>query len=313
MAVLERESRQGSAAYRSRLAHMREKVSSGSTLAEAMRACGSYFPPLACELVEVGEATGRLDSVLARLGEHYQHVQKLRRTFLLGIIWPAIELVGAVLIIGLLIFFLGILGTSTTIMGLAGPRGFVIYCGIILAIAAVVAVGIVGLVRGWFGAWPAQILVRLPVVGRAIRTMALARLSWTLSLALDAGIDAGRSIRMAIQSTQNSYFTRHADAAVTTVLRGGQFHEALEKTGAFPHDFLSSLETAEVSGTESESLSRLSAEYQQQAESAMTALTIAASVAIWMLVAALIIAVIFYMITELYLKPINDALKELQM
>ena len=98
-------------------------------------------------------------------------------------------------------------------------------------------------------------------------------------MALDSGIDASRAIRMALQSTHNAYFTRHMDAAEAVIERGGQFYEALQKTGAFPHEFLTSLQNAELSGTESESLSRLSEDYQRQAETATTALAVIASMA----------------------------------
>ncbi len=72
--------------------------------------------------------------------------------------------------------------------------------------------------------------MRVPVVGTTLQTMALARLSWTLSLALNAGIDARRAIRMALQSTQNRYYTQHIDKAEAVIVRGGQFHEALRRT-----------------------------------------------------------------------------------
>ena len=95
MAVLQREAEHGTPAYRRNMSHVRDKVSSGMTLAEGMRDCGTYFPPLTCELVDVGEQTGRLEAVLLRMAEHYQHVIRLRRVFLMGILWPAIELTSA--------------------------------------------------------------------------------------------------------------------------------------------------------------------------------------------------------------------------
>ncbi len=309
LAVLQREAEHGTPAYRRNMSHVHDQVSGGMTLAEGLRDCGKYFPQLTCELVDVGEQTGRLEAVLLRLAEHYQHVLRLRRVFLMGILWPAIELTFGIVAIGLLIFFLGVLGTSVTMFGLSGTSGLAIYGGIVLALAAGLALVTFGLMRGWFGSWPGQLVVRLPVVGKAIQTMALARLSWTMSLSLDAGIDAPRAIRMALESTQNAYYTRHIDTAVARVMRGGQFHEALAGTGVFSSDFLTALQNAELSGTESESLSRMSDDYQKQAEAATTALAIAASVAIWVLVGTLFIFMIFYLFMNLYMKPINEALE----
>ncbi|MHB0959207.1 MAG: type II secretion system F family protein [Pirellulaceae bacterium] len=311
LATLRRESGYGSLVYRRNMAEVFESVSGGATLAEAMRERSPYFPPLTCELVDVGEQTGNLESILLRLSEHYQHLLRLRRTFLIGIFWPVLQLTVAILVIGLLILLLGILGTSTTFFGLSGIGGVIIYA--IVVGSCIVAVGLLGfgLLRGWFGAWPEHLLMRMPVVGKTLQTMALARLAWTLSLALNAGIDAGRAIRMALQSTQSGYYIRHAAEIEAVIIRGGQFHEALRGTGVFSDEFLTALETAELTGTESESLAHLSEDYQRRAETATLALAVAASVMIWALVAAMMIYVIFRLFFTLYLNPMNEALEML--
>jgi type IV pilus assembly protein PilC len=308
-AALQRESGTGGPAYRQNMGQVADRVNGGATLAEALRSCGNFFPELTCELTDVGETTGNLESVLLRLSDYYQHLLRLRKTFVLGIFWPALELVMAVCIVGLLIWLLGVIGNSAKIFGLSGARGAMIYAVVVLGGAALIALAIRGLLRGWFGSLPSALLMRLPVVGKTLQTMALARLSWTLSLALDAGIDAGRAIRMGLRSTQNRFYTEHIDKAEAVIMRHGQFHEALQATGVFRDEFLSALETAEVSGTESESLTRLSQDYQSQAETSTLALTVAASVAIWILVAALIIYMVFYLFMNLYMKPINEALE----
>jgi type II secretory pathway component PulF len=309
LATLRRESGYGSPAYRRNMTQVAERVRGGATFAEAMRDCSPYFPPLTCELVDVGEQTGNLESVLLRLADHYQHMLRLRRTFLFGIFWPILELTVAVFVIGLLILMLGVLGATTTVFGLSGTRGVTIYAAVI--VGCIVAIGLLarGLLRGWFGPLPGSLLMRVPVVGATLQTMALARFAWTLSLALNAGIDACRAIRMALQSTQNRYYTRHTVEIEAVIMRGGQFHEALRHGGVFSDEFLAALETAEITGTESESLTRLSEDYQRRAETATLALAVAASLAIWALVAALIIYVIFRLFFTLYLDPIHEALE----
>jgi type IV pilus assembly protein PilC len=307
--VLQREARSGTPAFQRNMARVEIGVGKGQTIAEAMKDCGGYFPPLVCELIDVGEETGRLESVLLRLAEHYQHLIKLRRVFLLGILWPGLNLTMAVLAIGGLILLPPLLfGVSVPVFGLSGPTGALIFFGLV-AVVGVTLFGVsVGLLRGWFGPLPSRLLLYLPGVGKAIRTMALARLSWTLSIALESGVDAGRSMRLALQSTRLHYFARHVDEVDATIERGGQFHEALARTGVFPRDFLTALENAELSGTESESLARMSADYQSQAESASTALAVIASMAIWVLVGVLMVAMIVYLFMTLYMRPIQDAL-----
>ncbi|MFO7902928.1 MAG: type II secretion system F family protein [Pirellulaceae bacterium] len=307
--VLQREAEHGPRAFRRNMSEVREKVSHGMSLSEAMRDGGSYFPPLMCELIHVGEETGRLDSVLLRLAEHYQQLITLRRKFLSGLLWPGLELGFAILVIGALIALPPMLfGVSIPVFGLSGARGAVIYFGIVLAVVLGGAAAGYGLTRGWFGTLPGRLIVHVPVVGKAIKTMALARHAWTLSLALDSGVEAGRAMRLALQSTHLRYFTRHIEQVAVDIQSGRQFHEALQRTRAFPHEFLTTLENAELSGTEGASLSRLSEDYQQQAESATTTLAVVGSMFIMGLVFGLLIFMIFYLVVNLYLKPINEAL-----
>ena len=289
MGVLNREATHGTSAYRRHMTHVAEMVGKGTSLAEAMRDCGRYFPPLVCELVDVGEQTGRLESVLLRMADHYQHMRSLRRVFLLGILWPSLQLIVAILIIGLLIFLLGALGSSVEVFGLSGTRGVVIYAAVVLTAFAVVALAARGLLRGWFGPWPGQLIMRIPGGGQLDQDHGDGAAGLDLVTGAGRGHRRGAAMRMALQSTQNAYFTRHMDAAEAVIVRGGQFHEALQKTGTFTHDFLTSLQNAELSGTESESLSRLSEDYQRQAETATTALAVAASMLIWGLVGALLV------------------------
>ncbi len=308
-AALARESGLGSPAFGRQMGRVADHVARGATLAEALRERGTYFPPLLCELVDVGETTGNLDAVLLHLAEHYQHLLRMRRAFLLGILWPAVQLVLALGAIGLLILLLGALGTSSAVFGLAGVSGLAIYGLVVFGVFALVVLIVCGLLRGWFGPWPNALLMRTPVVGTTLQTMALARLSWTLSLTLNAGIDAHRAVRMALASTQSRYYTQHIDAADAVIARRGQFHEALRATGAFREEFLTAVENAEISGTETESLAHLSRDYQQRAEAATMALSVAASVAIWILIGALLVFMIFYLFFNLYMKPQRELLE----
>ncbi len=263
--VWSQESERGSPRYRQHAAEVSRLVSKGSGMAEALRQCEGYFPNLTCEMVAVGEETGHVETVLLRLSDHYQHLLRLRRTFLAGIAWPVIQLVAGVVILGLLILILGVISsTSPGVFGLAGPTGLLIYCLLVGLAAGAITLAVLSVTRGWLGTWPYEVLIRIPGLGTSLRTMALARLSWTLSMALNAGVEAQRAMGMALDSTQNPYFTTHKADADQVILRGGEFHEALRRTGVFPEEFLDEIENAEVAGTQTESLMRLAEQYRER-------------------------------------------------
>src|SRR5438309_7082626 len=98
--VWELEERHAIGPLKNALGTVRSQVASGGTVAEGMQATG-YFPPMFVQMVAVGEQTGKLDEVLLRLAEHYEHMARLRRNFWIGVAWPLFSLVFGVVIIGL--------------------------------------------------------------------------------------------------------------------------------------------------------------------------------------------------------------------
>lgn len=309
--IFEMESQRGKATYREAMERIRGEIADGASLHEGIEACGPYFPVMVRELVRVGERSGRLDAVLLRLADHYDHLVKLRREFVQAIAWPAIQLGMAVAVIGLLIWIMGaFLGNRVDILGfgLMGTAGLVTYLFFVCTITFGLGIGVIGLLRGWFGRTPLAIAMRIPGIGGCLRSFALARLSWSLALALEAGVDARESMRLALRSTQNSYYTSHEEQVDQVIERGGEFHESLRATNAFPDEFLDSLEAAELSGTHSETMQRLSDEYEERARLASRLLTTIATYAVWVMVAMIIISMIFRL-AFFYLNTVNQALE----
>jgi type II secretory pathway component PulF len=312
-----REANHGSAAHRQCVGRISEAINTGDTLASALADCGDFFPPLVVTLIDVGERTGRLDDVLHGLAEHYEHLLALRKTFLIGIAWPALQLLAAIGVVGLLIWILGVIpsgagGQATDILGfgLIGTSGMLTYFGLVGVVAAGTTVFVMALMRGALGPGPMQLAMRLPVIGNCLKTSALSRLAWTLSLSLDSGLDARRAMQLALRSTENAYYTSHLEDVDAAIVRGNEFHEALRATGIFPDDFVHALEVAEVSGTHGESLQRLAIDYRERTKSAARALTIAATTAVWIFVAGVLIFLIFRLALS-YIGMIYDALEPL--
>ncbi len=307
--VWTQESERGNSQYRQHAAEVLRLVSKGSGLAEALRSCHGYFPRLTCEMVAVGEETGHVESVFLKLAEHYDHLLRLRRNFLAGIAWPMIQLIAGIFILGLLILILGVISeTSPGVFGLAGPSGFVTYCLIVGLAAGAVVLGTLAVTRGWLGTWPYEILIRIPGLGTSIRTMALARLAWTLSMALNAGVEARRAMSLALDSTQNPYFTAHKATADAVILRGGEFHEALRARGSFHKIFLMNLRMPKWPARKQNRCCGWRINIAS-AETSSKVLAMLAGFAIWAMIAVVFLFVIISLVLNLYIAPINEALE----
>ncbi len=311
--IVARESQRARGAARRPLAQLDEAIRRGDSLTAAFEAIGEFFPPLMRRMIEVGEATGRSAEVFAQLADHYQLRRELRRAFLLSIVWPMVQLGLALAVVGLLIWLLGVVNAMTgghvdpLGLGLIGGRGLAIYLGAVGGVALVAAGLIWSFRRGWW--WAARWqrwAMRLPVVGRALRDLALARIAWALHLTMGAGMDVPRALEISMAAARNAKFDDDSIALRQSVAQGASIAEAFRSLSGYPDEFLDGLAVGEQSGRLSESLGVLSEQYQRRARDAMAALTTVAGWLVWALVAALIIVVIFRL-AFFYLNTLNEA------
>ena len=303
-------------AARSRFRAISDAVNSGSSTGDALEQVADYFPSLFVELVHVGDQTGHIDEALGELADHYDYQRTLAQGFLVAMIWPLIELVLSIMVIGFLIWIMGMIGKSSGTepidilgLGMTGNSGLAIYVIFWLIVGAACYVLFEAMRRGFGWVRPLQhLVIKVPVVGSALQSLALARLSWSLQLTMNSGMDTRRAVGLAVRTSRNAKFTDTARAIDDVLADGQSLHSAFVQTGAYPSDFLDTLQVGEQSGTIVESMGRLSHQYRDKAKVAMAALGVVAFFASFGLIAAFIIFFIFR-IASFYIGTINDALQ----
>lgn len=80
---------------------MRDEVATGQTLAQAMRNANA-FPPLATQMVAVGEESGTLDDMLGRCATHYEELVDHAVEQLTALLEPVVMVVLGILVGGLI-------------------------------------------------------------------------------------------------------------------------------------------------------------------------------------------------------------------
>jgi type II secretory pathway component PulF len=302
------EQNRGNQAQRAAAQQICQRLARGAALADALQDTGDYFPPLFLQMAAVGETSGQHGRIYKRLATYYQRQLAARRSFLGKIAWPLLELAMAVFVIGLFIWIMGMLpanrgadGQSTDLLGwgLVGTRGLILYIfGLLL-----IGIGLLLVVRsirrqiGWaerFSEW----ILQLPLIGTALKTLALARFTWAMHLVLDTPMDLRRALPLALETTGSRYYTRHTKAIVSQIEQGRNIPSALAATGCFPSDLLDAIATGEQSGQLVEQMGRLSDDYQERATLAVNVLAQVAGYGTWILVAALIIVMIFQLFSQ---------------
>lgn len=300
---------------RSHLADINDGVQRGESVSDSLGQTGKYFPELFREMVKVGEESGHLAEVFDRLAEHYEHQVRLRRALLGSLAWPFIELLLALLVVGILIYVMGAVPQLAQAkidmlgFGLTGTEGLLTYLGFLGFVAVGLFIIYRATVRGVLWVAPIQrLLMWVPQLGKALETFAMARLAWAMHVTLNSGMDLRRALRLSLRNTHNVRYTQHIDQVLSAVRSGREVHEALAETRSFPVHFVEAVQVGEESGQLVESMANLARQYQDEARTAMTILSVLFGVAVMALIAALIIFLIFRIFVNAYLGPINDAL-----
>ncbi len=313
--ILSREAEIAPLGNRRPMREVSEAIDQGSSLAEALAATGEFFPTLTCELVDVGEQSGHLAEVFRQLAAHYDHLIEMRRNFRAAITWPIMQLVLALAIVGGLIWVMGIIGLGRDGkpmldmlgLGLYGTQGLTIYLTFLACVAGGVWFLYQAIRRGVLWTQPLQVAVmRIPKLGKALETLAMSRLCWSLNVTFESGMDLRRALALALRSTHNWRYTSQIDPIWQSIRSGRELYEALAQTGVFPRPFIDAVEVGERSGRMSETLALLSKQYQDEARAALTTLTKIAGFAVWLLVAMLLIGMIMRMASS-YVDMLNNA------
>ncbi len=275
---VQRESRSGSPVYQQKMKRVAKALDGGGSLAKAMAGTKGYFPELVVSVVKAGEVGGRLDDSFARLGKHYKDLVAFRNSFLRAIAWPAFELLFAVGIVGVLMAICDWIFTSLekqTInwfwMG-STVGNVVAYYVLAGMLFTAIGLSIFGTVRGWFGTSPLRFAMRIPLVGSAIRNLALSRFAWTMSVAENAGMNALDIADLSLRSTENIYYTQLGPEVKDSLQAGQQFYPTFLSTDAFPDELLMQIEIGETAGELSESMAIASEEFQRKAEANLHAI-----------------------------------------
>ena len=202
------------------LGEVRDHVNQGTSLADAL-AQSKAFPDLYVSMVRAGEAGGALETVLERLADYLESQVRLRNKVSSILIYPVVMFGFAMLVVGVLVTV--VLPQITELLeSLKQPLPF--YTRWIIAIS--------DFVRGWWwalalgaiaasssalraavrtergrDAWD-RLSLRLPVVGRAVRLIAISRFTRTLATLLAGGLPIVRALDTAKHVADNTVLGR---------------------------------------------------------------------------------------------------------
>jgi general secretion pathway protein F len=263
---------------------VRDRVNEGASFADALGATGA-FPDLYVGMVRAGEAGGALETVLERLAEYLESQVRLRNKVGSILIYPSVMFGFAMVVVGALVTV--VLPQITQLLeSLNQPLPF--YTRWIIAISE--------FARSWWWAMAAGMLLaiagmrmlirtergrarwdrlrlRLPVVGRLVRLLAITRFSRTLSTLLAGGLPITRALHTAGEVAANTVIADAIEAARLSITEGASLAQPLRSSGEFPPMVTHMVQVGEQSGELEAMLAKVADTYEEQVETAVTRMT----------------------------------------
>jgi len=259
------------------LAGVRAEVLAGHSLHAALGQYDSVFPPIYRAVVDAGEKSGELPTLLIRLADYLESWQTTRQKILQALLYPAlVSAVALIVVVGLVTYvvpqIVGVFKQSKQALPLL-TRGLIFtsdflrgsWFWLLLAGVSVPLLTRRALNRNAAlqFSWHRRLL-RVPLLGRHLRTLDSARLASTLAIMVGSGVPLLTALETGKAVIANRVLRQAVDQAIRQVREGSPLHRALAADKLFPPLLVHLIASGEASGTLGRMLER--AAVQQQAE-----------------------------------------------
>ena len=272
---------QENALFKTALTGVRQKVESGSTLANAMRDYPKAFDDLYVNMVEAGETGGILDGILQKLALYIEKNVKLKGAVKSASIYPASVMgIMAVVITGLM---WGVVPTFAKLfqdLGVALPLPTRIVIGASDFVVNYIAFAIVGgvvfvFVISSYYKTPAgrylidSLMLKIPVIGMLLRKIAVARFTSTLGTLIASGVPILEGLSITARTAGNAVVERALMDVRKAVEEGRTIVEPLMKSKVFPSMVGQMIAVGEQTGALDAMLEKVGLFYEDEVDEAI--------------------------------------------
>jgi general secretion pathway protein F len=246
-----------SATLRDLLKEIRARVADGKSFTESLREFPEVFPVLHTAMVQAGERAAFLEEVLRGLSGFLERFEELRSKVLGAMIYPALLVtLGTAVMIGALIFFVPkfepLLANAhkplpTEILFGASKivRGY--WWLILVGLAGTGALVWTNLKSEKIRRLTERWRLKVPVVGSALRLLAITRFCRILGTMLANGVPLLQALRISKDATGSAILADRIAEATEAVRDGKRLSEPLGTGGFFPDQILAMIAVAEES------------------------------------------------------------------
>jgi len=265
---------------------LKQEVAAGNSFATALRKKPQYFDDLYCNLVDSGEQSGALETLLDRVATYKEKTEALKAKIKKAMNYPiAVVLVAIIVSAILLIKVVPQFQEVFANFGAELPAFTLMVIGLSEALQEWWFIVLVGLIAGAFAFkeahkrsekfrnWFDRLLLKVPVVGDILYKSSVARFARTLSTTFAAGVPLVDALDSVAGATGNVVFRSATMKVKNDVSTGMQLNFSMRTTGTFPTMAVQMTAIGEESGSLDEMLAKVATFYEDEVDNMVDSLT----------------------------------------
>ncbi|MDA7506127.1 type II secretion system F family protein [Akkermansiaceae bacterium] len=292
---------------------IRQLVRDGNNFSTALRRTSPSFGSLYCSLAAAGEASGALDTILARQAHYLKTLQELQGRFILALIYPAFLVVA-----GIAVSFVFMTQLIPQLTGLiestpggklpAGAKFLMLFTGFIskwwIVILLVIVAALI-LFKAWKDneanqpTWDRQKL-NIPLIGRAFMSRFYVQFLETMANLTANGLPLLRSLELTRDATPNLYLQSHLDDMIEQVGDGRSLSRSMKKSDVFSPLLIDMVSVGEQTGKIDQALRKASVRFDKDLDNSLQRIMALIMPAILLVMAGLIGSMAYLMMTAIF-------------
>lgn len=268
------------------MADLRNFVNEGGSFYKGLLKYPKVFDTIYVSMVEAGEMSGSLDVILLRLAEFKESQSEMNARVKSALFYPVLMLVLTFVVLGVLFVF--VIPKITEVFESTPELQMPWYSQVVIDISGfmvnywvVILIALVSVYLIFFNwkrtpagraQWDA-IFLKLPVVGKIGRIIAVSRFTRTLATLLNGGVPMLTAMGIVRNVVDNEVIARAIDVGRENISEGESIAGPLKKSGQFPPIVIHMVNIGEKTGELENMLTQLSDAYDFQVKNAVDGLT----------------------------------------
>lgn len=265
---------------------IRDSVASGAGFAPSLREHPKHFDDLFCNLVEAGEQSGALETMLDRIATYKEKTEALKAKIKKALTYPIAVIVVAIVVTGILLVKVvpqfaetfGSFGASLPaftlfvlhLSELAQEWWFIILVGLA---GAVFALKEVHKRSPKFAFAVDRYMLKLPIIGQILFLSVMARFARTLATTFAAGVPLIDALTSVAGAAGNRVYQEVIIKVREDVSTGIQLNTSLRNHKVFPTLLVQMASIGEESGALDEMLDKVAVYYEEAVDNMVDSLT----------------------------------------